>query len=231
MKQATANIPDLSAATTPLEAARIYAEAGIPVFPCDLDKAPTTKHGLYDATCELTQILKWFGSREDLFVATPMEGYGDHGAVAIDVDDPAAVTPELRKLLDETAFHASKPATQPGRGHYVFTLPDGDWKPGNSQGDIPKGIDVKGIGGYIIAWGKRGEDVYTWQSRTLRPLPAELRAMLQAARERTGGSSAEVAAFLEAHAYGLGSESMQQTKADEILRSFLERPRVTATAR
>jgi hypothetical protein len=220
MSMRTRELPDLSAATTPLDAALKLAEAGIPVFPAQPDKRPAYGLKWKDrATTDAEQLRRWFAGHDELLVGMPLAGIN---AVAIDVDDPGAVTAELSAILDGTAFNASRPNSQPGRGHYVFALDDDGWQPSNSAGSLPAGIDVRGSGGYIVAWGRRDSDAYAWGCRAVRTVPPGLRALLREARERTAADSADVEAFKARHAASPFPESMQEAHADGILRPLLD---------
>lgn len=69
------------------------------------------------------------------------------GFWALDVDDTGA----FQQLIDE--YGALPPAFQvTGSGglHYLFAMPP-DFEPTNSAGRLPKGIDVRGTGGQIVA--------------------------------------------------------------------------------
>ena len=56
-----------AAAAMPLsDAARSFAQAGVPVFPCRrLGKEPRTEHGFHDASAELRQVAAWWRRKAD----------------------------------------------------------------------------------------------------------------------------------------------------------------------
>src|ERR1700679_3479849 len=63
--------------------ARAYAEAGIPVFPCEVGgKRPATKNGFHDSTTDLEQIDKWWGENDFNLAICPANA----GLFVIDID-------------------------------------------------------------------------------------------------------------------------------------------------
>jgi hypothetical protein len=68
---------------------------------------------------------------------------------------------------------ADVPITRTARGgaHLFFRQPPGD-QLGNRRGELPDGIDVRGVGGFVIAPGAES-DGKRWQSANGRPLLAD----------------------------------------------------------
>ena len=108
------------------------------------------------------------------------------GFMAVDVDDWKA----LEKLEDE---HSDFPATYEqrtprGGGHFVCAT---ELDTGNATGGLPKGIDIRGCGGYIVGAGsvfvEKGKEVGRWSvdNATLpAPLPRHIEAMLKGRKRR-----------------------------------------------
>src|SRR5699024_4881569 len=141
--------------TWPLrEAARAFAAAGVPVFPCaPRGKRPLIRdgQGFRDATTDLTQIDAWWQQSPEANIGIPTGAAS--GVVVVDVDvhgtvngyrqfaraDHAGLVDgwELLVRSPSGGMHAYYPAT-PG-------VEQRSWQAGRA------GIDFRGDGGYIIA--------------------------------------------------------------------------------
>lgn len=57
-------------------AARQFADAGVPVFPCvPGGKRPLTEHGFHDATTDLDQIAAWWRQHPEANIAVSSPGF------------------------------------------------------------------------------------------------------------------------------------------------------------
>lgn len=132
-------------------AAREFASAGVPVFPCTpWEKRPATEHGFHDATTDLDQIEEWWRQSPGANIGVPTGAASS--AVVVDVDVHGPVDGRTRfdraaraglvegwELLVRTptgGMHAYYPAT-PGTEQR-------SWQAARA------GIDFRGDGGYII---------------------------------------------------------------------------------
>jgi hypothetical protein len=123
-----------------LQAALEYAEAGIPVFPCEPDgKAPATTHGFKNATTNLDQIKAWWGAGQRYNIGLRP---ADAGWIVLDADLYKGVDPDLLAQLPET-FTVETPR---GGRHLYFESP---LEHGNTTFD--QHIDVRSANGYVLA--------------------------------------------------------------------------------
>lgn len=126
------------------QAARDYASAGIPVFPClEGSKAPATANGFKDATTDLDQIDAWWTENPNYNLAIEPE---QAGWCVIDTDPP--VGEESWAAL--VAQHGGAPDTREiktprGGRHRIFagSLPGSASKLGSK-------IDTRGRGSYVL---------------------------------------------------------------------------------
>lgn len=167
-----------------LELALHYASLGIPVLPlhyitadgvcscggerlnknCKPGKHPFGRlvhHGRNDATTDLEVISGWFtGTPYNIGIATGIES----DIFVLDRDDRDGGDKSLQAL---EAQHEQLPETltqKTGNGmHYVFQMPEGA-KVKNGQSKFAPGLDVRGVGGYIVAAPSVHENgnIYTW---------------------------------------------------------------------
>lgn len=137
---------------TTLDYALHYAALGIPVLPLQpRNKIPVgglVPHGRNDATTDPGIIRQWFkGKPYNLGIVTGTES----GLFVLDRDDKDGGD---ISLADLEAQHGTLPPTlvqQTGNGrHYVFQLPPGS-AIRNSAKKIGPGLDIRGVGGYIVA--------------------------------------------------------------------------------
>ena len=120
-----------------------------PVFACNSSKHPITTSGFYDASTDPEVILSQFSSPSAAMIGIPTGTVS--GITVIDVDVKAGARGmdwlnENSARLPSTRTHK----TRSGGLHLVFRTPEGV-EIGNSAGRIAPGVDVRGIGGYIIA--------------------------------------------------------------------------------
>jgi hypothetical protein len=123
-----------------LRAALEYAEAGIPVFPCEPDgKAPATTRSFDDATIDLGQIKDWWGAGQRYNIGLRP---ADAGWIVLNADLHKGVDPDLLSRLPET-FSVETPR---GGRHFYFESP-------TEHGDTMFGqhIDVRSANGYVLA--------------------------------------------------------------------------------
>lgn len=190
-----------------LTAAFAYAKAGWYVGPLKNGlKNPGSRLG--DAWQSKTSrdpdvLASWFaGSNDGLFLHV-----GRSGAVVFDVDTPAKLDGVLLAAIGDT-----RPPTQstrgnhPGRGHYVFTQPEGRTL-GNGLGRLPGGWgEIRGLNGVIVAAPTRHEAAakggrYRWtRTGTVPALPEPVAELLHDSNpSEDAASDAEVRAFLNDH--------------------------------
>lgn len=118
-----------------LKFARAYAGAGLPVFPLH-GKQPATKHGLHDATTDLTQINQWWAN-DNYNIGLPVPS----NAVVLDWD-PRSGPDAIQNLKQYGELPATSTCVS-GRGdggcHMYYKVPEGVFTDRN----LPDGIDIR----------------------------------------------------------------------------------------
>lgn len=140
-----------------LSAALSYIERGWPVLPLrPRAKEPLTTHGHRDATLDPDQVTEWWSRwpSANIGIAT-----GEAGLLVVDVDC-------YKPGLDFDAWLAGRewPDTltvRTGRGglQHAFAQPDVPIR--SSTGQLHDSIDIRGLGGYIVAPPSMTEQRYT----------------------------------------------------------------------
>lgn len=131
---------------TPLHrAAREYATAGIPVFPCrENAKEPATASGFKDATCDLAQIDAWWAENPSYNIALCPQ---DAGWCVVDLDPPVGEASWAKLLADHSWPEPDTYIVGTPRGgrHIYFTgeLP-------SSASRLGEKIDTRGVGSYVL---------------------------------------------------------------------------------
>ncbi len=158
-----------------LTAALDLAAAGVPVFPAGPDKRPLLAGWQKKASTAPEQIRKWWLVHPD---ALPAIFVGRAGLVVIDCDRHPGGHDGIKafnRLLSANGGKlANVPMTKTARGgaHLFFKQPKGKAL-GNGRGELPDGIDVRGVGGFVIAPGAVLPDGKCWQSVNGRPSLAD----------------------------------------------------------
>ncbi len=169
--------------TEGLVAALTYARRGWPVAPahstrhdgscscgdasCDrIGKHPRTRHGLTDATTDEKTIREWWSKTPDANVLIRTGKVGDRYLVVFDIDAKHNGEEKLAELLAE---HSAELPDTPraitgGGGSHIFMWSRLPVK--SSAGQIALGLDVRGVGGYVIAAPSRHESgrEYLWDA-------------------------------------------------------------------
>jgi uncharacterized protein (DUF927 family) len=164
------------------QAALGYARQGWPVFPCDpKSKKPLVPRdkdehgkpidgtgGLYKATTDEAQIMAWWSKLPSAMVGVATGERAGVWALDPDVDERTGANglEELVRLQDRYGAIPETVTTQTPRGgsHLLFR-----WDPerpvSNAQGRIPKSINVRGNGGYIVLPPSKRADgrAYEWR--------------------------------------------------------------------
>ncbi len=118
-----------------LGAALDYASRGWPVFPCrPREKVPATAHGVNDATTDAAQIRAWWARIPDANIGLAC----GHGLVVVDFDGDEL--PDVPHTLTVST----------GRGRHVYLDPGGQ-RYGNRTKLGGLSVDVRGVGGYVVA--------------------------------------------------------------------------------
>jgi hypothetical protein len=165
MTASSADNPNLSAAFS-------LAAAGLPVFPTGPDKRPLLVGWEERASTEEEQIRKWWDSYP---AALPAIVVGRAGLVAIDCDRHPGGNDGImafNQLVSGKGTRlANVPMTKTARGgaHLFFKQLDGE-PLGNGRGELPDGIDVRGLGGFVIGPGASLPDGSRWEPVGGKPL-------------------------------------------------------------
>lgn len=152
-----ASLPAIEDAS--LHAALRLAQEGYRVFPCN----PRTKAPLLRATAEggwkeqastdPKRIRHWWHRFPDAMIGLPTGA--NINAVVLDIDAETPAELQALRQAVEAAIGEPLPATWAtftprGGQHLFFALPLGTMV-GNSRGALPRDVDVRGEGGYVIA--------------------------------------------------------------------------------
>jgi Protein of unknown function (DUF3987)/Bifunctional DNA primase/polymerase, N-terminal len=175
------NIRALSATATPADAPNLtaaldLAAAGVPVFPAGPDKRPLLVGWQEKATTEPGPIREWWRAHPG---ALPAICVGRAGLVVIDCDRHPGGNDGIKAFNRLVSANGGKlanvPMTKTARGgaHLFFKQRQNGEPLGNGRGDLPDGIDVRGVGGFVIAPGAVLSDGKRWQSANGRPSLAE----------------------------------------------------------
>jgi hypothetical protein len=147
---------------TQLEAALVYAKYGIPVFPCGVweqqklvSKKPIPeigKGGLYRATTDPAQIEKWWKRFPDALIGVPMGRRV--GIWTLDVDAPMAHSGNGLSAWGELEARNGSAGTRThltgSNGLHLLYSWNSNRPVGCPTSTVPKGMEVKGDGGYVI---------------------------------------------------------------------------------
>lgn len=128
------------------ERVRPLVAAGIPVFPCDADKRPLTRHGFKDASADPDQIAAWDQMHPDALVGQPTGG----GLIVLDIDRKNGA--DGINTMKARGYGVPKTfvyRTRSGGVHFYFRLPDG-LSARSSAGQLGPGLDIRADGGYVI---------------------------------------------------------------------------------
>jgi len=152
-----------------LDAALVFARHGIPVFPCDpvtkvpiprRDRDPTGKYpggipgtgGFKKATTDPITITRWWTHNPHALIAVPMGPRS--GVWCVDVDtalehEDESVT-AWNALIAEHGLLETREHRSASGGPHAFLKWKDEQPIGCSPGQMPKGISIKGDGGYVI---------------------------------------------------------------------------------
>lgn len=120
-----------------LEAALAYAAAGLPVFPCNAEKAPRVKLGFRAATVEIKTIRRWWNKWPNALIGIPTGLASTFDVLDLDVKngkDGRAAVPDW-----ETRSPVS--VDTPSGGAHLYFQSDGyveGWKPSCERSNLPK---------------------------------------------------------------------------------------------
>ena len=197
-----------------IAAALAYVGAGWPVFPCARGgKHPATGRGFHDATLDSEQVHQWWTDTPaaNIGIAT-----GAAGLVVVDVDAHDDGPDGWANWCALVAAHADawpdtfEVTTPSGGQHIYFTAPAGE-PVRNSASKLAPGVDVRGVGGYVVAApsvtaaGRYTVDrehpvapLPDWLERLLRPAPTVRPAVVASHLHRRPKVDGYAAAALEA---------------------------------
>jgi hypothetical protein len=145
-----------------------YANHGLSVFPCDpTDKSPLVSTGFKAATTDEDQIRAWWRRWPNAMIGVPMGAKS--GVWAVDPDASKDGSPNgVANWAKVVAKHGGIPDTHthntPNGGHHLLFKWHDDQHVTNREGGLSGlGINVRGEGGYIIAWPSRLAEGRTYE--------------------------------------------------------------------
>ncbi len=170
---------------TPLDVALACAARGWAVFPCNAKKAPLTKNGFKDASCDEAAVRRFWQLKPKAMVGVAT---GASGLVVVDIDTKGEVDgyDGWHGLVQDTGADLEQTTLveTPSGGMHVYYQTNG-FKVGSTAGKLAPGIDTRAEGGYVIAAGSPGYSYVDGHGpELLAPLPAVLADRLAYASER-----------------------------------------------
>jgi hypothetical protein len=130
-----------------------------------IGKHPRTRNGLYDATTDPAQLVRWWQRWPNANTGLVTGELAD----VLDVDGPAGRA-ALRRWATQHQLHLQGPLVRTGSGWHHYLAPSGA---GNRTG-LLEGVDWRGRGGYVVA--PPSQHPSGTRYRWLRPLTSDLPA-------------------------------------------------------
>jgi hypothetical protein len=136
-----------------LEDALSYAERCWPVFPCK-GKVPATPNGYLDAVVDPLVVTEWFRDG-DRNIGLATGGTARLFVLDVDCSDGKQGEESLAMLIKQHGKLPDCPTVRTGGGgmHYYMRVPNGRIMPDCSAGRVGQHLDVRCVGGYVIAPG------------------------------------------------------------------------------
>ncbi|KQM83648.1 bifunctional DNA primase/polymerase [Agromyces sp. Leaf222] len=141
----------LTSRLSPRDAARAFADAGIPVFPCIAGgKRPLTLAGFHDATADSGVVAEWWSAWPNANLAVPTGARSGLEVVDVDVTDErsgfdAFSVAQAAGILDGEYARVRTPS---GGMHVYF--PSAIDRPQRCWQSATAHIDFRGDGGYVV---------------------------------------------------------------------------------
>lgn len=170
---------------------------------CSPGKHPMTKNGLNDATLDEAQIREWWTKWPDANILVRTGMVGDRCLVVLDIDPKHDGDESLRMLEARHGVLPLTPRTITGsQGQHFWFWSSTPLR--NTTSQIARGVDTRGVGGYVIVPPSNHESgrTYEWDSGAdpdetpLAEAPAWLISLV-AKRTSTMGPSPAASAFIE----------------------------------
>lgn len=167
---------------TALDAALTYTEMGLYVFPCN-GKQPLVQWG-NESTTDPETVRKWWTTWPEAGIGIDC---GKSGLVVVDLDvkgDADGPGNWQRQINGHKIPHTFNVHTPSGGWHGWYRDPARKYR--NSAGLIAPGVDVRAVGGYVLAPGSPG---YRWHAETplsLSEIPVLPDGVIPAASSVTG---------------------------------------------
>jgi hypothetical protein len=183
-----------------LSTALEHARAGLPIFPARItrrfgdrwEKAPCIRDWQVAASTDEVQIRVWW---REFPHAVPGIELGRAALVVIDPDrhgkGPDGIE-AFAQLCADIGGIPRHPTTNTPQGHHHIFRQNGGEPIGNGTGSLPPGVDIRGVGGWIVAPGSVRPDGAVYASRegmplltdayragTIPPLPGKIDALIR----------------------------------------------------
>lgn len=132
-------------------AAREFAAAGVPVFPClPGGKRPMTRRGFHDATTDPEQVEAWRGECPRANIGVPTGAASGFVVVDVDVHGPVNGFDAFKRARDAGLVEGWQllVSTPSGGMHAYYPAAPGTEQ--RSWQAAPAGVDFRGDGGYIV---------------------------------------------------------------------------------
>lgn len=205
-----------------LNAALNYAEQGWHVFPVQ-GKRPLVSWR-EESTTDSTKIAEWWGNSDNGIGID----CGKSGLVVLDIDDLEAIQP-LADKLGWNPVDDDTTVIRTGRGGIHVYYKAGSVEVRNSASKVIAGVDVRGVGGFVVAPPSIHENgtAYTFtRDNEVRPIPENMVNLLNYKEEKVHVPSPAIAhekwgmAILSSEAYNVESAQPGQ-RNDQLYRSAL----------
>jgi len=133
---------------------KYYAGMGLKTFPCGRNKkSPLTKNGFKDASSDKQVINDWRDRYPNANIGLPTGKINNLVVVDVDVKNDAGGMDSLKQLQDECGEFDTRIVHTPSGGlHFYFKYPQ-DVDTIKNRTNMKPGIDIRAVGGYVIAPG------------------------------------------------------------------------------